>query len=262
MRIGILHDYIQDECPGGANETLKRLCETAPRSVELYWLKVSDLIPIFNLDNYIIANTRSVSNTQLEHLLKGKQYIKIHFDYRRVSPKIIRDAKLLVYMSPQQKKDMLGSGYAHIMPSLVDPDKFSPGSGEGYLWVGNYSRQKGIRNLWEWAEANQVHIDCYGYGIPRVYLEQSEYCHVKVPVPNNEMPVLYKDYSVLVHLPSGPEAGSRVFIEAVLSRLQILTNEQEGDLSYDEPYSIARWRNRLQGAPARFWQQAIDALQS
>ncbi len=164
-------------------------------------------------------------------------------------------------MSPQQKKDMLGSGYAHIMPSLVDPDKFSPGSGEGYLWVGNYSRQKGIRNLWEWAEANQAHIDCYGYGTPRVYLEQSEYCHVKVPVPNNEMPVLYKDYSVLVHLPSSPEAGSRVFIESILSGLEVITNEHEGDLSYVRLYDKNLWRVRLQKAPQEFWQKTLQVLE-
>ncbi len=262
MRIGILHDFVQGECPGGADLTLKRLYETAPKNIELYWLRVGNLIPIFNLDNYIVANTRSVSNVQLEHLLEGKQYIKIHFDYRRVSPKIIWDAKLLVYMSPKQKLDMLGSGSAHVMPSLVDIRKFYPNnkSKKGYIWLGNYSRQKGIRNLFEYAEANQITIDCYGHGTPRVYMEQSKYCCIKVPISYEEVPKLIRQYRTLVHLPRGFEAGSRVFIEGVLSGLKIITNELEGDLSYEQPYNEERWRKRLKNAPQEFWQSVLQAL--
>ena len=260
LRLGILHDFAQDECPGGANETLKVLYETAPNGVEVYWLPTGNPLQWRYLDNFIVASTRSISNSQLEYLLKDKKYVKVFLDYRRVPPKVIQDARLLVYMSPKQKRDMLGSGPAHVMPSLVDSDMFSPGNGDGCLWVGNYSRQKGIRNLWEWAETNQVHIDCYGYGTPRVYLEQSDYCHVKVPVSYDEMPNLYRKYATLVHLPSGSEAGSRVFIEAVLSGLKVLTNENEGDKSFENAYDIKKWRARLLTAPARFWREALDAL--
>ncbi|MBC8275807.1 MAG: hypothetical protein H8E40_12680 [Chloroflexi bacterium] len=263
MRIAIFHDYVEDEVPGGANLTLRRLVKTAPRNVKVVWL--SDLLQLNYYQNVIVANTRSISNITLEQALEGKQYVKIHFDYRYVPPKIIKDAVLLVYMSPKQRNDMLGrlTGYkSYVMPSLVDPDMFSLGNGKGHLWVGNYSRQKGIRNLWEWAEKNETHIDLYGFGVPKVYLGQSKYCHVKVPVLHNQMPDLYRRYKTLVHLPKGREAGSRVFIEALLSGLSILTNEMEGDLSFDRPYSIDRWRSRLRTAPKRFWQIAIEALQT
>ena len=260
LRLGILHDFAQGECPGGANLTLTCLYETAPNGVEVYWLPAGNPLQWNYLENLIVANTRSIPNSQLKYLLRGKKYIKIHFDYRRVSPKVIQDAKLLVYMSPKQKRDMLGSGPAHVMPSLVDSDMFSPGNGDGCLWVGNYSRQKGIRNLWEWAETNQVHIDCYGYGTPRVYLEQSDYCHVKVPVSYDEMPNLYRKYATLVHLPKGNEAGSRICIEAILSGLKIITNDLEGDLSFSNPYSEKAWRDRLKKAPREFWQKTLQAL--
>lgn len=263
IEIAILHDFVQSECPGGANLTLKRLLETAPKQVEVSWLPVNDPLQWNHLSNLIVANTRLIRNVELEYLLEGKRYIKIHFDYRYVPPKIIRMAQLLVYMSPRQKTDMLGAlpGYnSHIMPSLVDPDRFSPGNGQGHLWVGSYSRQKGIRNLWEYAENNQIHIDCYGYGTPRIYLELSEFCHVKQPVPYKQMPSLYKDYATLIHLPKGSEAGSRIFIEAVLSGLEVITNKFEGDLSYDSPYNKTEWEGRLREGPSTFWEATIKAL--
>ncbi len=262
LRLGILHDFAQDECPGGANETLKVLYETAPNGVEVYWLPTGNPLQWRYLDNFIVASTRSISNSQLEYLLKDKKYVKVFLDYRRVPPKVIQDAKLLVYMSPKQKRDMLGSGPAHVMPSLVDPDLFYPADkpGNGYLWVGNFSRQKGIRTLWEWADNNRVHIDFYGYGTPRVYLEQSEYCHIKVPISYDEIPELYRKYRMFIHLPKNFEAGSRVFIEAALSGLEIITNDFEGDLSFDNPYSEKAWRDRLKKAPHEFWQKTLQVL--
>lgn len=263
MHIGMLHDFVQSEHPGGADLTLKRLLKTAPKQVQVSWLPIDDPLQWSHLSNLIIANTRAIRNVELECLLDGKKYVKIHFDYRHVPPKIVRMAQLLVYMSPKHREDSLGEFAefnVHVMPSLVDPDMFSPGSGRGHLWVGNYSRQKGIRNLFEYAKANQVHIDCHGYGVPRAYLEQSEYCHVKEPVPYKNMPALYKEYGTLVHLPKGPEAGSRVFIEGVLSGLDVVTNSFEGDLSYDEPYDKTKWEKRLREGPKTFWEATIKAL--
>lgn len=265
MNITLLHDFTQNQCPGGADLTLARLLETAPKQIEVSWLPVNDPLQWNYRDRLIIANTRSIANVQLEGLLEGKKYVKICFDYGYVSPKIIRGAKLLVYMSPKHRDDNLGRFAelnAHVMPSLVDPDMFNPGNGKGYLWVGNYSRQKGIRSLWEHAEENQVHIDCYGHGTPRIYLEQSEYCHIKEPVPYEQIPSLYKEYGTLIHLPKGSEAGSRIFIEATLSGLDTITNEFEGDLSYDEPHNAEKWRKRLREAPGRFWRAATEALQT
>lgn len=266
MQVGLIHDYAQGECPGGADATLKRLCDTAPKQVELHWLHINNYLQWNYLDKFILCSTRSIPNVQLEYLLEGKKYVKIFFDYGFVHPSIARNANLLVYMSPKQRDDMLGKftgPSVHVMPSLVDPDMFYPADkpGKGHVWVGSYSRQKGIRNLFEWAEENQIHIDCYGYGTPRTYLEQSQYCHVKVPVPYEDMPALYRKYDAFVHLPKGPEAGSRVFIEAVLSGLRITTNEFEGDTSFEKHYSARQWKQRLRRAPERFWQAAIKALQ-
>lgn len=265
MKIAILHDFLQNEHPGGANLTLARLVETAPKQVEISWLAVSNPLQWNYRHRLIIANTRSMANVELEYLLEGKKYIKIHFDYGYVSPKIIRGAKLLVYMSPKHREDNLGQNTnynSHVMPSLVDLRRFQHNGklGEGYIWLGSYSRQKGIRNLWEWAEANQIHIDCYGYGIPRIYLELSKFCHIKEPVPYNEVPRLLRQYSTLVHLPKGFEAGSRVFIESALAGLEIITNEFEGNLSFKEPYNKNRWRERLKKAPLEFWQKTLQAL--
>ena len=262
MKIAIVHDFARGEWPGGADLTLCRLIDTAP--IEVVWLTFRDELSSY--DRFIICNCRTISPLGLEQLLEGKRYVKIHFDYRFISPKVVRDASLLVYMSPKQRDDMLGKfvGYnSHVMPSLVDPDAFYPGNekGQGYLWVGNYSRQKGIRNLWEWAEQNQIHIDLYGHGTPRVYLEQSEFCHIKEPISYLEMPSLYKKYRTLVSLLKGPEAGSRVFIEAVLSNLEVITRDEfEGNCSFTEPFSASTWRARLRQAPSEFWRAAIAAL--
>lgn len=265
MNICILHDFVQSQCPGGADLTLARLLETVPKQVEVSWLRVSDPLQWNYRQHLIVANTRSMPNVELEGLLEGKKYIKIHFDYGYVSPKIIRGAKLLVYMSPKHRDDNLGRFAelnAHVMPSLVDPDLFHPAEklGQGHLWLGGYSRQKGIRNLWEWAEKNKIHVEFRGHGTPRIYLEQSKYCHVKEAVPYEKVPELLRQHQTLIHLPKGPEAGSRVFIEAVLSRLKIITNEFEGDLSFNNPYNEVVWRERLKKAPQQFWEVALQAL--
>jgi len=259
--IAIVHDYARGEWPGGADLTLSRLIDTAP--IEVVWLTFKDELSSY--DQFIIANCRTVSPSQLGQLLEGKRYVKIFFDYGFVHPSIARNANLLVYMSPKQRDDMLGkfTGYhSHVMPSLVDPDLFYPADkpGKGYVWVGNYSRQKGIRNLWEWAEENQTHVDCYGHGTPRMYLEQSQYCHVKVPVSYEDMPALYRKYDTLVMLPKNQEAGSRVFIEGVLSGLEVITNKHEGDLSFTDPYNKQKWQERLRKAPQKFWEAVIGAL--
>lgn len=263
MKIAILHDFGPGEHPGGADLTLKRLCVTTPKEIEVSWLRVSNPLQWNYRQRLIIANTRSMPNVELEGLLEGKQYIKIHFDYGYVSPKIVRGAKLLIYMSPKHRDDNLGriaELNAHVMPSLVDPDLFSPRNGSGHVWVGNYSRQKGIRNLWEWAEAEKVFVDCYGYGTPRVYLEHSNYCCVKRPVSYEEVPKLLEQYRTLIHLPKSSEAGSRIFIEAVLSGLKIITNELEGNLSFKDPYNRKLWQERLRKAPQEFWRQALQVL--
>ena len=267
MKIALIHDFAKEEVSGGADLTLTRLVEFAPRGILFRWLTFRNKFQLNYYDTFVIASHRTSSPIQLETVLEGKKYVKIFLDYHYVAPKIIRDAQLLVYMSLKQREDMLGkfTGYnSYVMPSLVDPDRFSSAkkSGKGHLWVGSYSRQKGIRNLWEWAEDNQVHVDCYGHGTPRTYLERSEFCHVRMPVPYSEMPTLYKEYETLVHLPKGPEAGSRVFIEAVLSGLSVVTNSMEGDLSYEEPFNAHRWRERLRTAPAKFWEAAITILQT
>lgn len=267
MDIAILHDFVQSEHPGGADLTLKRLMETAPKQIEISWLRVSNALQWNYRQHLVVANTRSMPNVELEGLLEGKKYVKLHFDYGYVSLKIIREAKLLIYMSPKHRDDNLGRFAelsTHVMPSLVNPDEFYPGDkpGTGYIWIGGYSRQKGIRNLWEYAENNEIHIDCYGHGTPRIYLELSEYCHIKDPVPYEEMPELLRQYRTLIHLPKGHEAGSRIFIEAVLSGLQIRTNQFEGDLSYDEPYNKTKWEKRLREGPGAFWEAAIKALQN
>ena len=265
MYIAIVHDYHSDERPGGADLTIKRMIETAPKGIELVWLTFRNDLQLNYYDKLIIANSRTISPATLEHLIEGKKFVKIHFDYGYVAPKITREAKLLVFMSPKQRDDMGGRDYhSHVMPSLVDPSLFYPADkpGEGHLWVGNYSRQKGIRALWEWAETNQVHIDCFGHGTPRVYLEQSKFCHVREPVLYSEMPSLYKRYRTLVHLPKGLEAGSRVFIEAILSGLEVVTNEFEGDRSFERPNCPDSWRGQLKCAPADFWRATIEALSS
>ena len=258
--IAVVHDYARGEWPGGADLTLSRLVDTAP--TEVVWLTFKDELSSY--DKFIIANCRTVSPSQLGRSLEGKRYVKIHFDYGFVHPLVAQNANLLVYMSPKQRDDMLSAGRnVHVMPSLVDPDMFYPADelGQGHLWVGNYSRQKGIRNLWEWAEKNKTHVDLYGQGTPRVYLEQSEYCHIKAPVLYNQMSDLYRKYRTLVHLPKGPEAGSRVTIEATLSGLGVITNEYEGNCSYDQPYCADTWRERLRRAPAALWREVSNTLQ-
>jgi len=265
VKIAIVHDYGPAEWPGGADLTLKRLVFTAPREIhcELVWLTFRDSLQLNYFDRFIIANCRTVSPLQLGRSLEGKRYVKIHFDYGFVHPLVAQNANLLVYMSPKQRDDMVGKfTRAHVMPSLVDPNLFYPGDepGEGHLWLSGYSRQKGPRSLWEWSEENEIHVDVYGYGVPKVYLKQSRYCHIKGVVPYKKIPKLLRQYRSLVHLPKGNEAGSRVFIEAILSGLSVITTPFEGDLSFDEPYNAQKWQERIRKAPQEFWRIVLQVL--
>jgi len=265
MRIALVHDFARNEYPGGANLTLSRLVDFAPKNIEVNWLTWRSDLQLNYYDKIIIANQRNIPPIALEHLIEGKKFVKIHFDYGYVSPKITKSAQLLVFMSPKQRDDMIGrftGCNTHVMPSLVDPELFYPAKerGQGYLWLSGFSRQKGPRALWEWAEENRIPVDVYGYGTPKIYLEQSQYCHIKRFVPYENIPELLRQYHTLLHLPKSPEAGSRIFIEALLSGLNVITTSFEGDLSFDSPYDAQKWRERLKKAPYEFWERVLLTL--
>lgn len=195
-----------------------------------------------NVDGFIVANfLDNINIGELFAYLSRKPYIKIEHDLRGpVIPfykTLASEALLVVYHSPIQQSliEQYGVIYKCFLHPMCLLSKlrdlgFKRLPPTDVLYVGDYAKEKGYKEMVEWLEQ---HPECviwhYGSGFPKRHPKMKEMGEIK----HSNMVYIYNRFQTLIFLPAFQQACSRVIAEAYLCKVpNIITNGKDGFTSY------------------------------
>jgi len=268
LKIGWLADNFYPEVQRGAElEDHILITEGINRGHEI----IKSKRPIKNVDLYIVANFIDMFNVgELLAYLTLHPYVNIEHDLR--APQFpfysvfAKGALINVYHSPYQKAfiENYAGNFNHFMHPMCLPEQF-----KDYRWnrlpenevlyVGDYSWEKGYREMVEYVEGTNNKIWHVGAGFDKKHPLMVEVGSI----PQKRMPDVYNTFSSLIFLPHYPQACSRVIAEAFLCKVpNIMTNGLDGFTSYGwiqkEDYDVVR--ERLVNGHKIFWDKIEELL--
>jgi len=273
LKIGWVNDYGPGEHPGGSLTTQIQAVKSMPCEHEIVWCLPGKMYD--DCDLYVVNNHMRFDENELAFVADSQHVYWSH----DVTPgphklkEILNNSKRVVFLSALHKDvfmwmfGKIGKRRTRLIPAMVNPIPFmglEPIQDREALWVGTYERHRGVRSAMEWAEENETEVDFYGLGRPFSYLRNSEYCHIKNPVPVVEIPKLMAHYKKLVifpleidghdGLPVYCEACSRVAIEAAMAGCEVIHNDRLGVASWEWFRAGRKATLRaMANAPRNFW---------
>lgn len=272
FRLGWIADNFFGEVKRGAEIEDKILIEEAERrGHEVIRISAGQLKMVSHTNLLIVANCLDKFNIgELLSYISMRPYVRVEHDLRAPQfpwyPSLAGDAIINVYHSPFQEQMITkASGeYPHFLHSMCLPEEFQDMHKPRYpldnvLYVGDYSKEKGFRNLEAWL---LQHPDCkiyhYGGGFEKTHPQMVEMGEAR----QSEMPYIYNSYSSVIFLPLYPQACSRIIAEAYLCKVpNIITNELDGFTSYGyKPEDYDHVRDILINGHKHFWDRIEEEL--
>jgi len=227
-----------------------------------------------DVDLYIVANCVDTFNIgDLLGYLSQKPYINIEHDLRAPQYPFYKmfagDALINVYHSPLQRQliERFAGKFNHFLHAMCLPDMFKDLGLRRrpkceVLFVGDYSWEKGYRELVEWVEQQPkcIRIWHYGGGFEETHSKMVE----KGYVDQKTMVQIYNQFKTLVFLPHYPQACSRVIAEAFLCKVPyIITNLKDGFSSYNwKPSDYDMVRKRLVNGHKLWWDKIEEVIKN
>lgn len=219
------------------------------------------------INYYVVANCIDTFNGgELLGYLSRKPYIHIEHDLRAPQcpwyPMLAENALINIYHSPLQEtiiKEVSGNYKSWLHPMCLSK-KFKDLHHKRYLenkvlYVGDYSMEKGYREMREWIESRNS--DCFIYHYGGGFAKKHDRMWDIGNVPQENMPQIYNRFSSMIFLPRMPQACSRVMGEAYLCKIpNIITNNNNGFTSYgwtEKDYESVR--ERLTNGQKFFWDE-------
>lgn len=283
MRIGWVDDWSPQH-----NYSNQLLIEAAPPGIEVIRLWGERFQR--GLDLYICTGIRSSSHPTWDyianhpHVMYVQDYMLMAQDWQELRvAQMISGAELVIFRSPMHRDEFVkrysltDEGAIRriryqkiaVCPSPIDVDMFPDPADENYpkirrkrsavLWVGNrFVPRKGLRAAEAWARKNKAKVDFFAFGRPSVFLTESRFCKIRGPVSYlNMMPTIYPKYKKFLFLPDWKDPFSCATAEAVLSGLEIISNDRIGLFSYPWSRDPLLVREQLAEAPMEFWDLVI-----
>lgn len=268
MRIGFVADNFFPHVQRGAEIEDKILIgEGERRGHEI--IKMGELHN--NVDLYIVANCVDTFNIgYLLAYLSQKQYINIEHDLRAPQftwyKMFASEALINVYHSPLQQQYItkFAGEFKHFLHPMCLPPEFKDlklkrKPKNQALFVGDYSQEKGYRELVEWLKQNPKYtLWHYGGGFDMKHPKMKE---MGIQRPE-EMVRIYNSFQTLVFLPHYPQACSRVMAEAFLCKVpNIITNGKDGFSSYGfKMENYEKVRELLVNGHERWWDKIEELI--
>jgi hypothetical protein len=271
FRIGYLADHFYPHVKRGAEIETKFIIEEGRRRgheiIECEGTYVKDV------DVYIVGNiVDNFNKGELLSYLSRKPYIKMEHDLRApFMPfyKMLAEGSIInIFRSPLHASliEKYSGKYNYFLHANCMPKEFrdlgwTRKPETEILYVGDYAKEKGYREMVEWLER---HPECtiwhYGGGFPMKHPRMKE----MVQQRHEDMPKVYNLFSVLIFLPNYPQACSRVIAEAYLCRVpKIITNDKDGFTSYgwtSNDYDMVR--EKLINGPKTWWDRVEQEIGS
>ena len=217
-----------------------------------------------NIDLFIVANRVDKHNIgELLSYLSRKPYVNLEHDLR--SPMcpwysiFAKESILNVFHSPLQAEliqKQIGKTEYFLHPMVLTPDYKDLGwqrlPQNEVLYVGDYAKEKGYRNLEAWINS---HPDCKIWHVGGGFEESHPRMIEMGESSQRLMPYLYNTFSSLIFLPQFIQACSRVIAEAYLCKIpNIIHNGKDGFSSYGfTPANYETARQMLIDGGKRFW---------
>jgi len=310
VRVGWIQDLDPLTSGGGAQLTDRAIIVEGMRRGHDIVVVTPRSEPPSPCDLFVVSNVRTWRREDLERILKETPYVVFLHDYwplcrwrlyfpmlpkcrkrcpnRDYAESFLGNSKLIVWLSPLHRRSWLWAiptlrdhPYAYV-PPCVDPKPFIEASKDRnpepntVLTVNPYSF-KGLDNLLEWAKEHPD-LRYYYVGSTDEPERLEGWVHLGAK-PYREMPSVYRRYETFLFLPSSPEPGGRVVLEALLVGMRIVVNQLVGIFSYRRPYSYPRvssllerlghridWTDRLavklfvERGPQSFWKSVEEVM--
>ena len=239
MKIGFIADNFYPDVQRGAEIEDRIIIEEGLRRGHEI-VKIGPMVK--DVDLYIVANFIDTFNHgELMAYLSRRPYVNIEHDLRGPQyafyPAFARDAIINVYHSPYQRDfiEKFAGKFNSFLHPMCMPATFKPMTVKRHpknqiLFVGDYSWEKGYKELVEWlVENKRCKIWHYGGGFDKHHPKMREMGYVG----QETMPLIYNQFKSLIFLPHYPQACSRVIAEAYLCKMRnIITNGKDGFTSY------------------------------
>ena len=222
--------------------------KTASKDMDL--IVLANFVDTFNIGE-LTAYLSKAHYVHIEHDLRAPQ-----FPYYKY---IANDAIFNVYHSPYQEEYIkkFAGEFKHIMHPMCLPEDFKNMGLQRFsesevLFVGDYSWEKGYKEMAEWLDLQfEKTIWHYGGGFPNVHPKMKEMGWNSA----EQMPRVYNTFSSMIFLPKYPQACSRTMAEAYLCGItNIIGNGKDGFSSWEfdkERYDVVR--DILVNSKRRFW---------
>lgn len=223
-----------------------------------------------DVDLYIVANCVDTFNIgELLGYLSQKPYINIEHDLRAPQYPFYKmfatEALINVYHSPLQRQliERFAGKFNHFLHAMCMPDMFKDlelkrKPKNQILFVGDYSWEKGYKELVEWVEDKSVKIWHYGGGFQKKHPKMKEMGYTD----QKTMAQIYNQFKTLIFHPHYPQACSRVIAEAYLCKVpNIITNQKDGFTSYGwEWKDYDEVRKRLVNGHKIWWNKIEEVI--
>ena len=258
-----LNDYKLSECPGGCERTIDTLVTLLPDQVTA---TANDDV---SGDLYVLHNIRTFTDDQLRGYIDKPHVMWSHdimdTDRMGLKKELIETSMANIFLSPGHlERFELQAGFdvprAHCIPSVIDTSQFIGQTKAIYkepCYIGGIYEHKGIDDVLLWARANKTIVYFFGWGdediIDKIISSKyGEYCGV---ADKDQLSKVYSEFETLIHLPQVYEACGRSIIEAYLSGLKIITNNNTGFFSYPWDFGDKdKIREYLEAVPQEyFW---------
>lgn len=249
MKIGFIADNFYPNVQRGAEIEDKILIEEGIRRGHEI-VKIGPMVK--NVDLYIVANFIDTFNHgELMAYLSRRPYVNIEHDLRGPQyafyPTFARDAVINIYHSPYQKAfiEKFAGEFNSFLHPMCMPATFKPMTIGRYhknqiLFVGDYSWEKGYKELVEWlAENERCKIWHYGGGFDKHHPKMKEMGYVGQEV----MPFIYNRFQSLIFLPHYPQAcfcsDTNIITKNSIEKIQ---NLKKGDsvLTIDGSFQVIK----------------------
>lgn len=219
-----------------------------------------------DVDLFIVANRVDKINIgELLAYLSRRPYVNLEHDLR--SPlyyiwykTFASNAILNVFHSPLHAKliqERIGEIKHFLHPMTLTPDYKDLGwkrlPDKEVLYVGDYAKEKGYRNMKEWLARNpDSKIWHIGAGFEESHPRMVELGSISQRL----MPYVYNTFNSLIFLPQVVQACSRIIAEAYMCKIKnIIHNGKDGFSSYNlGPDDYEHARGLLTDGGKRFWE--------
>jgi len=246
-----LEDYYLMQEAERRGHTIERISILNKSSKDIDLYVIANFVDTFNIGEIFAYLTR-VPYVHIEHDLRAPQMP--YYKY------LCKGSVMNVYHSPYQERFIFkfaGENFKHFLHPMCLPAEFKDlgyqrFAEEQVLYVGDYSWEKGYKEMAEWLDAKpEQTIWHYGGGFPKVHPRMKEMGSQSIHL----MPQIYNTFQSLIFLPKYPQACSRVIAEAYLCKVKnVITNGLDGFTSWD--FTVENYdKNRefLINGTTRFW---------